>query len=164
MKLEAQYHVVEGEAGIEAASLVEVDHLVDGVRRRVFANVGKRSAVTHRLDPRPRGIVEPKELARPDAVQALPLLGAVAAGAAFHPVDHRLRDEHARGRPRVEDLVGVQVIALADADWRSFLGLEVEARVDLILAVGEVEAHGLTRRASRWSRWEEPASLRACPG
>src|SRR4051794_21894806 len=150
MKLEAQDHVVEGEAGIEAASLVEVDHLVDGVRRRVFANVGERPAVTHRLDARPGGIVEPKELARPHAVQALALLGAVAAGAAFYPVDHRLRDEHARVRHGVEDLVGVQVVALADTEWRSFLAPEIEARVDLVLAVREVEAHGSSRRASRW--------------
>ena len=38
-------------------------------------------------------------------------------------------------------LVGVTVVALADPVDRPLLGGEVEARIDLVLAVGEEELH-----------------------
>ena len=41
----------------------------------------------------------------------------------------------------VQGFVGIQVIALAHAQDRMLLGAEVEARVDLVLAVGEEEFH-----------------------
>ncbi len=40
-----------------------------------------------------------------------------------------------------EDLVRVAVVALAHPQRRTLFGVEVEARIDLILAVGEVEPH-----------------------
>ena len=47
----------------------------------------------------------------------------------------------------VEYLVRVEVVALPDAIGRALLGDEVEARIDLVLAVGEEELHRLAALA-----------------
>ena len=57
------------------------------------------------------------------------------------PVDQGLREQDAAVGGRRDDLVRVAVVALANTVGRRRLALEVEARVDLILAVREEEVH-----------------------
>jgi hypothetical protein len=116
-------------------------------------DIGEGAAVADRVDPRAGRIVKPEELSDSDAIQALALLGAVPPSPICDTVHHCLRDQHPGIRDGIEDLVSVEIVALTDAKWRSLLGLEVKARVDLVLTVGEVEAHLRTAwQSHRWPR------------
>ena len=141
VQFEAENHMVERDPGIDADPDVEVDHLIDRVRRRGLADVLERTAVADRVERRSDGCVETEELADPLSIEPLALLGAVLAGAALDTVDDRLRNQHPVVRARIEDLVCVQIVALSDPVGRSLFALEVEARIDLILAIREVEPH-----------------------
>jgi hypothetical protein len=141
--------VIDGDAIVEAAPVVEVDHFIHGVGRLGIINVGERPAVAHDLQ-RSAGVIEPEEASGTFAVEAVALGRAVLAGATVGAaVDDRLRDEQAMEGGRVEHLVGVQVVALSHSVRVAFLGDEVEPGVDLVLAVGEEEPHRMLALAVR---------------
>ena len=86
-------------------------------------------------------MIEPEEVPDADPVQPVPLSSRVLPRAARGSVHDGLGNEEAVDDVTVQCFVGIQVIALAHAQGRVFLGAEVEARVDLVLAVGEEEFH-----------------------
>jgi hypothetical protein len=57
------------------------------------------------------------------------------------PIDERLRQQDARIWSWRDHLMGVSVITLTDAIRRRCLESEVEARIDLVLAVWKKEVH-----------------------
>src|SRR5689334_15382256 len=91
--------------------------------------------------------VESKEASNALTVEAMALRERVAPGAVADPVDDGLRHEQAGVRRLGQRLVGVEVVALPDPRLRALLGEEVEARIDLILAVGKEEPHVLATSA-----------------
>ena len=89
----------------------------------------------------PGRLIEAEE--PPDAVpvQAVPLRSVYFPALPGGAVHDGLGNQQAVDDMAIQDLVGVEVVALADAQGRAFLGDEVEAGVDLVLAVGEEELH-----------------------
>src|SRR4051812_4137410 len=49
VEVESQDDVVERDAGVKAAVLVEVDHVIDGIRRHILADIREGAAVPHRV-------------------------------------------------------------------------------------------------------------------
>jgi hypothetical protein len=86
-------------------------------------------------------LVEPKKVPNADPIQAVSLSGCILSRAASGSVHDWLGNEEAVDDMTVQRFMGIQVIALANAQSRMFLGAEVEARVDLVLAVGKEEFH-----------------------
>jgi hypothetical protein len=65
--------VVDRDAVVESALIVEVDDLLYRVRRLLFTQVVEGAAVTERSERRPIRVVEPKETANPESVKPMPL-------------------------------------------------------------------------------------------
>lgn len=138
--------MVYGDAVVESAAVIEVDDFVDTVGRVLLSDVGERSTVAHDLQWCVAA-VEAEEASGALAVKAVALRGCVLAGSsAGLAVDDGLGDQQPVEGGLGEYLVGVQVVALPDAERVAFFGDEVEARVDLVLAVREEEPHDSSAR------------------
>ena len=117
--------MVDRDAQVEAAFVIEVDDLVWRVRRGFVADVAERAAVAHRLHRRAWRGVEAEELSHSCPVEAVALGQGVFPGGTGQAVHDRLGDQQAVDDVLAQGLVGVQVVALPDPQrstaprWRS---------------------------------------------
>ena len=65
--------MIDGDAVVEAALLVEVDNILDRVRRCLLAHVIECAAVTQTGEPRAFALVEAEEPADAKSVKTMPL-------------------------------------------------------------------------------------------
>jgi hypothetical protein len=143
-----QNDVVEGNPHVETAGLVELDEFVDRVRRNALFDVGEGAAVSK--DGKPRiAFRKAEEFVGAEPEETLTLGERIATRRLTESIDNPLRNEEPVERGGVEDLVGVEVITLSQAITRPSLRLEVEARINEILAVREEEPHAADLRSER---------------
>ena len=130
----------------------------------VLLDVAEGAAVSHGLDRGAGCLVEAEEVPDADPVHPVALGGGVFACAARGAVHDGLGNQQAVDDMAVEGFVGIQVIALPDAQGRVLLGGEVEAGVDLVLAVGEEEFHRWAALACMWVRMRKLDNSCVCRG
>ncbi len=147
--LESQDDVIDRDAQVELTLYVEAQHLVCRIRRLGFLHVRERAAVAHDRQRLELGIWDAEELWSTNTQQPMTLSQGIAAGRFAEAVDDALRYENAIIRTRGEHLVRVDIVALAHASPRSQLSVELEARIDQILAVGKEVLHPWAFRVPR---------------
>jgi hypothetical protein len=86
-------------------------------------------------------LVETEEASDANPIQPVSLGARVLSRTPRGSIHDCLGNEEAVDDMTIQSFMGVQVIALTYAQSRMFLSAEVEARVDLVLAVGEEEFH-----------------------
>ncbi len=104
-------------------------------------DVRECAAVPHGGQSRSSDIIEAEEASDAHAVEPLALGDGVLPGRARKTVHDGLRDEQPVEGWRAQCLMRVAVVSLADPEDGPLLGEEVEAGVDLVLAVRKEEPH-----------------------
>jgi hypothetical protein len=130
--------VIDRYAVVEAALFVELDDLFNGEGRGLLAYVVKGAAVPEGGEWWPIKFIEAEEPADSETVKTVPLGEGVFAP---RSIDQGLRQQDAGIRWRRNHLVRVTVITLANSVRRRSFALEVEAWIDLVLAVRKEEVH-----------------------
>ena len=129
--------MIDADAGVEPAAVVEVNDLVDGVWGFVLADVVERPAVAEG----DHVVGQSEKAADAEPVDALPLGFRVFPGPVDRAVDDRFRDQDPVVRHLSQHLVGVEVVALPHTKGMLLVVDKVIGRIDEVLAVRKVESH-----------------------
>ena len=87
---ETEDYVVDRDAVVEFALLIEVDHLLDRVRRRLLAHIVEGPAIAERRERRAIAFVEAEEATNPETAETVTLCKRVLAS---RPDDESLRKQ-----------------------------------------------------------------------
>ena len=125
--------VVDRNAVVEAKLLIEGKHIRDGVRRVFLLGVGEGPAVSHGLD---FWIVQSEETADSHPVKSMLLCQGITT-----MLDHGHRHQDSVKRTLGELLVDVTIITMAKPQRGPLFRFKIEARIDLVLAIGKEKLH-----------------------
>src|SRR5271166_4093691 len=106
--------VIDGDAEVKAAFVVEVDDLVRPVRGNVVVDIAEGTTIAHGHQGFARSGVEAEEPPDSGPVEAMPLGQGVFPGGTGPPVNDRLGHQEAVYHPGTEGLMDVEVISLPD--------------------------------------------------
>ena len=121
--------MVDRNSIVKSALNIEIDHLVDGERGRRLFDIREGTAISHGLQ---WSLAYPKKFTYAHTIETVAPGQAVATRGFTRTIDDRLRNQDSVKRYLLEDFVGVQVIALATAQFVASLQLEIKAGIHLI--------------------------------